>query len=47
MKVITCSDKVIYRAGRGKKVKFVTDKSKFAEIVVSLEDKREVEEVDE
>ena len=46
MKVINLKDRIIYRADKGKKVKFVKDKSTYSEIVVDLEDSRVVEEVD-
>ena len=47
MKEIQCNDRIIYRAGRGKKVKFINDKSTYVEIVVKKDDKREIVEVDE
>ena len=47
MTVIELEDRKIYRPATGKKVKFVKGESKFSEIVVNLNDRREVEEVDE
>ena len=46
MTKIELEDRTIYRAGKGKKVKFVGDKSKYSEIVVRPDDQRVVEEVD-
>ena len=45
MQIIKLEDRIIYRASKGKKVKFVNDKSKYSEIVVGYDDKREIEEV--
>ena len=47
MQVIELEDRKIYRPATGKKVKFVNTESKYSEIVVNLDDKREIEEVDE
>ena len=49
MQVIELKDRVIYRAEKGKKVKFTNNNSKFAEIVVSLDHKETIKimEVDE
>ena len=47
MQIIELEDRKIYRAGKGKKVKFVNDESMFSEIVVNLDNEKEVEEVDE
>ena len=46
MQKIELEDRFIYRAAKGKKVKFVNTESKYSEISVSKEDTREVEEVD-
>lgn len=46
MEKIEFEDRVIYRAKKGKKVKFVGDKSTYGEIVVQPNDARQVEEVD-
>lgn len=46
MQKIELEDRIIYRAKKGKKVKFVDDDRTYSEIVVKLEDEREVEEVD-
>lgn len=43
MKKIILEDRVIYRASKGKKVKFVGNNSKFSEIVVDRETNRIVE----
>ena len=45
MTVIELEDRKIYRADKGKKVKFVDNESKYVEIVVNLDDKRQIEEV--
>ena len=49
MQKIELEDRIIYRASKGKKVKFVDDESKYSEIVVDKSDERqmsrEVEEV--
>jgi len=47
MEIIELEDRKIYRAGKGKKVKFVDNESKYVEIVVNLDDKRQIEEVNE
>ena len=47
MEVIRLNDRIIYRAVNGKKVKFVNDESKYSEIVVDLDNKREIVEVSE
>lgn len=46
MQTIRLEDRIIYRAAKGKKVKFVNDKRKFTENVVKYSDKRKVAEVD-
>lgn len=46
MQIIKLEDRVIYRASKGKKVKFVNEKSKYSEISVGYDDKREIKEVD-
>lgn len=46
MKIIELEDRIIYRSAKGKKVKFVNSKSKYSEISVDKDDKREIEEVD-
>lgn len=43
MQVIKLEDRVIYRASKGKKVKFVNDKSSYSEIVVKEETDKIVE----
>ena len=45
--IIELEDRRIYRAAKGKKVKFVNDESRYSEIVVDLDNKREIEEVSE
>lgn len=45
MQKIELEDRIIYRAEKGKKVKFTSQSEKYCEIVVKLNDKREVEEV--
>ena len=45
MQVIELEDRKIYRAAKGKKVKFKADAELYSEIVVSLNDEREIEEV--
>ena len=47
MQQIELEDRLIYRASKGKKVKFKTQSEKYCEIVVKLNDKREIEEVNE
>ena len=47
MTIIELEDRKIYRATKGKKVKFVNDESRYSEIVVNLDNKREIEEVSE
>ena len=46
MQVIELNDRKIYRASKGKKVKFVNDKSSYSEIVVSKDNEKVVVEVD-
>ena len=46
MKIIELKDRTIYRADKGKKVKFIDNENKFAEIVVKNKTNRIVE-VDE
>lgn len=46
MKIIELTDRKIYRADKGKKVRFVGDEKPYSEISVDIEDKREVEEAD-
>lgn len=45
MQVIELEDRKIYRAKKGKKVRFVGTERKYSEISVALDDPREVEEV--
>lgn len=45
MKIIELEDRVIYRASKGKKVKFLNDEIKYSEIVVKQETDK-IEEVD-
>lgn len=47
MQVIDLNDRRIYRAKKKHKVKFIHDNRIYVEIVVPLDDKREVEEVKE
>ena len=49
MEIIELKDRIIYRASKGKKVKFVDDESNFNEIVIKLnrKTKKEIVEVDE
>lgn len=47
MEIIELEDRKIYRPAKGKKVKFVNDESRYSEIVVDLDNKREIEEVSE
>ena len=47
MEIIELEDRKIYRAAKGKKVKFVGNESRYSEIVVDLDNKREIEEVSE
>ena len=47
MTIIKLEDRQIFRAAKGKKVKFVNDESRYSEIVVDLDNKREIEEVSE
>ena len=47
MEIIKLEDRQIFRADKGKKVKFVNDESRYSEIVVDLDNKREIEEVSE
>ena len=47
MEIIKLKDRVIYRPSKGKKVKFAKDKSTYCEIVVGLNDNREILEVKE
>ena len=46
MQVIRLEDRIIYRAKKGKKVKLVNDKSSYSEIVVKLDNKKQIVEVD-
>lgn len=46
MQKIELEDRIIYRASKGKKVKFTNQKEKYCEIAVKLTDKREVMEVE-
>ena len=46
MEIIKLEDRIIYRAAKGKKVKFVNDKSKYSEIVVGYDNEIEIVEVD-
>ena len=45
MTIIKKEDRIIYRAGKNKKVKFVNGGNKFSEIVVGLDNTRQVIEV--
>ena len=47
MTIIELEDRKIYRSAKGKKVKFVDDESRYSEIVVDLDNKREIVEVSE
>ena len=47
MQIIKLEDRIIYRAAKGKKVKFVNDEREYYEIVVDYDDNREVIETDE
>ena len=47
MEIIELEERKIFRAAKGKKVKFVNDESRYSEIVVDLDNKREIEEVSE
>ena len=47
MQEIELEDRFIYRATKGKKVKFVNAESKYSEISVSKDDEREVVEVED
>ena len=47
MEKIELEDRVIYRAAKGKKVKFVNNESKYSEIVIDRDDERKIVEVDE
>ena len=47
MTIIELEDRKIFRPANGKKVKFVGSESKYSEISVDLDDKRQVEEVAE
>jgi len=46
MKKIVLEDRIIYRADKGKKVKFENDNKLFSEISVNKDDNRKVGEVD-
>lgn len=46
MQTIELEDRTIYRAAKGKKVKFVDSEIKYSEIGVNKDDEREVEEVE-
>lgn len=45
MQTIKLKDRIIYRASKGKKVKFVNNENTYVEIVVDLNDTRKIEEV--
>ena len=45
MQIIELEDRIIYRASKGKKVKFVNTESKYSEISVDKNDERQVVEV--
>ena len=47
MEIIELEERKIFRAAKGKKVKFVDDESRYSEIVVDLDNKREIVEVSE
>lgn len=47
MQTINLNDRTIYRASKGKKVKFTDDDRLYSEIVVDLDNNREIEEVNE
>lgn len=47
MEIIKLEDRQIFRAAKDKKVKFVNDESRYSEIVVDLDNKREIVEVSE
>ena len=46
MQIIELEDRIIYRAAKGKKVKFVNTEGKYSEISVDKDDERQVVEVD-
>lgn len=46
MKIITLEDRIIYRADKGKKVKFENNDRLYSEISVELDDTRKVVEVE-
>ena len=48
MQIIELEDRTIYRAARGKKVKFVDSESKYSEISINKDEvgKRKIVEVD-
>lgn len=46
MQKVELEDRNIYRAAKGKKVKFANEKHEYREIAVSKTDKREIVEVD-
>lgn len=43
MEIIELEDRIIYRASKGKKVKFINNESKFTEIVVKEKSNKIVE----
>ena len=47
MQKIELEDRIIYRAAKGKKVKFVNSDEKFSEIVVRKNEKVDIVEVNE
>ena len=47
MNIIELEDRVIYRASKGKKVRFINSESRYSEIVVELDNKKQIVEVDE
>lgn len=47
MQIINLNDRTICRASKGKKVKFKNDDRLYSEIVVDLDNNREIEEVNE
>ena len=46
MKTIRINGKIIYRASKGKRVKFIDCETLYSEISVNKDDTRKVEEVD-
>lgn len=49
MQIIELESRIIYRASKGKKVKFVNTESKYSEISINKDevDKRQIVEVDD